>query len=158
RVVVVKRMLPDLTAESGAVSMFIDEAKLSARLVHPNIVQVYDFGKIDKRYFLVMEYVAGCDLSRLLAHLDDQGRKVPLSASVRIITALLNGLAYAHEMRGADGAPLGVVHRDVAPSNILLGTRGEIKLTDFGIAKTRDRLEHTRAGVIKGKYHYMSPE
>src|SRR6185503_13827012 len=115
RVVVVKRMLPDITAESGAVAMFIDEAKLSARLIHPNIVQVYDFGKVDKRYFLVMEYVAGCDLSRLLSHLDDQERKLPLSAAVRIITALLNGLAYAHEMRGADGAPLGVVHRDVAP-------------------------------------------
>jgi serine/threonine protein kinase len=158
RIVVVKRMLPDFTAEPSGVAMFIDEAKLSARLIHPNIVQVHDFGKVDKRYYLVMEYVAGCDLSRLLTHLDEQQRKLPLGASVRIIAALLNGLAYAHELRGTDGKPLGVVHRDVAPSNILLGTRGEIKLTDFGIAKTRDRLEHTRAGVIKGKYHYMSPE
>jgi serine/threonine protein kinase len=158
RIVVVKRMLPDLTAEAGAVAMFVDEARLSARLVHPNIVQVYDFGRVEGRYFLVMEYVAGCDLSRLLSHLDEHKRRLPVAAVVRITAALLNGLAYAHELRDDDGTPLNVVHRDVAPSNVLLGARGEIKLTDFGIAKTRDRLEHTRAGVIKGKFHYMSPE
>ncbi len=158
RTVVVKRMLPELAAEADAVAMFVDEARLAARLIHPNIVQVHDFGKVGARYFLVMEYVAGCDLSRLLGYLADQKRNLPVATSITVVAALLEGLAFAHELRGADGAPLGLVHRDVTPSNVLLGTSGEIKLTDFGIAKTRERLEHTRIGVIKGKQHYMSPE
>jgi len=158
RIVVVKRMLPDLVAEPEAVTMFVDEARIAARLVHPNIVPVYDFGKVGSRYFLVMEYVTGCDVSKLLAYLADQKQQMPAGVAVAIMAAVLEGLAFAHDLRGTDGELLGLVHRDIAPSNVLLGTSGEIKLTDFGIAKTRERLEHTRAGVIKGKHHYMSPE
>src|SRR4051794_18609933 len=141
RTVVVKRMLPELAAEPDAVAMFVDEARLAARLIHPNVVQVYDFGKVGARYFLVMEYVEGCDLSRLLVHVGEQKRTLPIGISISIVSALLEALAYAHDLRGSNGAPLGLVHRDVASSNVLLGSRGEIKLTDFGIAKTRERLE-----------------
>ena len=119
RTVVVKRMLPDLTQEPDAIDMFVHEAKLAGRLVHPNVVQVYDFAKIGSRYYLVMEYVAGCDLHRLLSYQRDSGRRLPPNAAVTITAALLEGLAFAHALSGADGEPLGVVHRDVAPSNVL---------------------------------------
>jgi serine/threonine protein kinase/ABC-type glycerol-3-phosphate transport system substrate-binding protein len=158
RVVVVKRMLPDLASEADAVTSFIHEAKLAARIVHPNVVQVYDFGKVGQRYFLVMEYVAGCDLARLLAIHRDAKRRLPPSVAITIVAALLEGLEFAHALRDADGAPLYLVHRDVTPANVLLGTAGEIKLSDFGIAKTRERLGQTRAGAVKGKWNYMSPE
>jgi serine/threonine protein kinase len=158
RVVVVKRMLPDLASEADAVTSFIHEAKLAARIVHPNVVQVYDFGKIGARYFLVMEYVAGCDLARLLAIHRDAKRRLPPSVAITIAAALLEGLEFAHALRDSDGAPLYLVHRDVTPANVLLGTAGEIKLSDFGIAKTRERLGQTRAGAVKGKWNYMSPE
>jgi serine/threonine protein kinase/ABC-type glycerol-3-phosphate transport system substrate-binding protein len=158
RTVAVKRMLPDLAAEPDAVSMFVHEARLAARLVHRNIVQVFDLGKVGESYFLVMEYVQGCDLSRLLAYLADNHRKLPLGVAVTIVAELLDGLAFAHELRGSDDSLLGLVHRDVAPSNVILGVGGEIKLGDFGIANTRERLSHTRAGAVRGRYHYMSPE
>src|SRR5262249_1880335 len=158
RIVVVKRMLPDLAAEADAVGSFIHEAKLAARIVHPNVVQVYDFGKVGARYYLVLEYVAGCDVARLNAMQREHKRRLPPSVAVTITAALLEGLEFAHALRDADGAPLYLVHRDVTPSNVLLGVAGEIKLSDFGIAKTRERLEHTRAGAVKGKWNYMSPE
>jgi serine/threonine protein kinase/ABC-type glycerol-3-phosphate transport system substrate-binding protein len=158
RVVVVKRMLPDLASDADAVSSFVNEAKLAARIVHPNVVQVYDFGKVGQRYFLVMEYVAGCDLAQLIAIHRDAGRRIPPTVAVAITAALLHGLEFAHALRDADGEPLYLVHRDVTPANVLLGSAGEIKLSDFGIAKTRERLGHTRAGAVKGKWIYMSPE
>jgi serine/threonine protein kinase/ABC-type glycerol-3-phosphate transport system substrate-binding protein len=158
RVVVVKRMLPDLAADADAVASFVHEAKLAARIIHPNVVQVHDFGKVGARYYLVMEYVAGCDLARLLAMQRMQERKLVPNAAVTIAAALLNGLEFAHALRDGDGQPLYLVHRDVTPGNVLLGTAGEIKLSDFGIAKTRERLEHTRVGAVKGKWNYMSPE
>ena len=158
RVVVVKRMLPELAADADALTSFIHEAKLAARILHPNVVQVYDFGKVGARYFLVMEHVAGCDLARLIGNQREQKRKLPQGVVVTIASALLDGLEFAHALRDANGAPLYVVHRDVTPANVLLGTAGEIKLSDFGIAKTRERLEHTHAGKIRGKWNYMSPE
>src|SRR5436309_1169494 len=96
RIVVVKRMLPDLAAEPDAVKMFVEEARLAARLIHPNICQVHDFGKVGQRYFLVMEWVAGCDLSRLLAHLAEHKRRLPTGIAVTVVAALLEGLAFAH--------------------------------------------------------------
>src|SRR5215468_10079769 len=124
RVVVVKRMLPDLASEGDAVTSFIHEAKLAARIVHPNVVQVHDFDKVGQRYFLVMEYVAGCDLARLIATHRDDNRRIPPSVAVAITAGLLEGLEFAHAMRDAENTPLYLVHRDVSPANVLLGTAG----------------------------------
>src|SRR5438552_3387732 len=116
RQVVVKRMLRELTSDQDAVTMFVDEARLAARLIHPNVVQIYDFGKISGRYYLVMELVQGCDLSYLLSYFAEQKETMPQPAGLVIIAALLEALGYVHEVRDDRGRPLGLVHRDVSPA------------------------------------------
>jgi serine/threonine protein kinase len=135
--------------------MFIDEARIAAGLHHRNILQIVDFDRFDDGAFIVTELVEGCDLRLLLAHLRAPPR---YELALTIISELATGLHAAHEATGSDGAPLNLVHRDVSPSNVLLGRQGEIKIGDFGVAKARLRSYHTVSGSIKGKAPYMAPE
>ncbi len=163
RNVAIKRILPNLTKNKKFVQMFLDEAKLALHLQHANIVQVYDIGSSDSggdpAYFLVMEYVEGCNLKVLLESLKAQGQRLPVSQALYIIMEVCRALAYAHELTDPEnGKPLGIVHRDISPPNILISKKGEVKLADFGLAKAASQLESTDPGVVKGKFSYLSPE
>lgn len=160
RTVVIKRVLPTLLENEGFVEMFIDEAKLCALLSHPNLVQIYELGQVDDCFFISMEYVQGRALASVQAKLIDQGRVPPVGASVEIVRQICVGLHYAHTLCSSDGSPLGIVHRDVSPSNVMLSFHGGVKLLDFGIARVANglRQSRTQAGTIKGKMSYMSPE
>jgi eukaryotic-like serine/threonine-protein kinase len=158
RHVVVKRIHPDLLEEERYIKMFLDEARLAASLHHHNIVQVNDIGEQDGAYFFAMEYVHGEDVRSLLVDASDRGKTIPLEHVITIVTGAAAGLHHAHEQRGADRAPLHIVHRDVSPANILVGFDGSVKVADFGIALAAHRSEHTQSGVLKGKVAYMSPE
>lgn len=158
RTVVIKRILPSYTEDEAFVSMFIDEARIAAALHHANVIQVIDFDKVDDAYYIAMEYVEGRDLRKVL----DRGRKTgkrmsPLLAA-HVTSLIASGLHYAHTRRGETGEPLHIIHRDVSPHNILISFAGDVKLTDFGIAKAAARSTKTRAGTVKGKCAYMSPE
>ena len=157
RKIVIKRILPTLSEDDDFVRMFIEEAKLCVALQHPNIVQVYDLGEIDRQYFIAMEYVDGRDLRRTLVSCGKKRVGFPSDLALYIVAEVLKGLDYAHRFRGADGRQLGIIHRDVSPSNILLAFDGSVKVADFGIAKA-DTREPTAAGILKGKVGYMSPE
>jgi serine/threonine-protein kinase len=156
RTVVLKRVLPHLGSDPRLVEMLLEEARLLARLEHPNIVQVFELGQHAGGYFLVMEYIHGLVLSDVIGRLEDVGPPVGLGAFVA--REVCRALSYAHGLRDAKGKPLGLVHRDVSPSNIMLGTTGSVKLLDFGIAKALSSAELTDAGMIKGKPWYMAPE
>lgn len=156
--VVIKRILPHLTSNPEFVHMFLDEARIAARLSHPNIVQVFDFGEAGGSYFLVMEYLAGEDLDTILATLRERGRTMPPIIVALIASAACEALQYAHLFVDEHGRPLKIVHRDVSPSNIFLTHQGLVKVLDFGIAKAEGKLVHTQGGVLKGKFLYMSPE
>jgi len=158
KTVVLKRILSQFGADPEFVRMFIDEAVLAARLSHPNVVQVYDFGNVEGVYFIAMEFVDGVDLRRLLRGAAENRVPVPLADIASIGESVCRGLAYAHEAADDHGAPLGIVHRDVSPHNILISRSGETKVTDFGIAKASARASFTAAGAIRGKVAYMSPE
>jgi tRNA A-37 threonylcarbamoyl transferase component Bud32 len=153
RELVIKRVHPRLALDPEAVRRFVDEARVAARLRHPNVVQVYEFGREGDHYFLAMELVDGCDLATLLRRAE--GGPLPPGVALAVIDALLDGLGYVHALRTPDGAPLGLVHRDVSPHNVLLGLAGEVKLADFGIARAAEAAG--RAGV-EGKLAYMAPE
>lgn len=155
RPVVIKTIRTELIADERAALMFVDEARVAAGLHHRNILQIIDFDRFEGGAFLVTELIDGCDLRQLLRHLRSP---LPYDVAVAIMTELATGLDAAHAATGDDGAPLGLVHRDVTPSNVLLGTYGEVKLSDFGIAHTRQRSYHTVSGTIKGKAAYMAPE
>jgi eukaryotic-like serine/threonine-protein kinase len=135
--------------------MFVDEARIAAGLHHRNIVQIIDFDLFDGGAFLVTEYVEGCDLRTLMRN---QRGPIPYSAGVAMIAELATGLDAAHDATDASGAPLHLVHRDVSPSNVLLGRAGNVKIADFGVAKAKSRSYHTVSGTIKGKAPYMAPE
>jgi len=159
REVVVKRVLPAFAHEQEFIDMFRDEARITAQLRHGNIAQVLDFREHDGQYYLLLEYVDGASLANILS--DGAARKLPLPHAVvaHVLSEVARALDYAHRKRGPDGAPLGVVHRDVSPSNVLVSRDGEIKLTDFGIARASGRVsETTTGGRIKGKFSYMAPE
>lgn len=158
RRVVLKRILPQFGADADFVSMFIDEARLMARLVHPNIVTVHDFGSVDGTYFLAMEYVDGVDLRRLLKNATERGRVLSPAEVAAMGERLAAALAHAHAATDDQGRALGVVHRDVSPHNVMLSRTGEPKLMDFGIAKASARSTQTATGNIKGKLAYMAPE
>ncbi|HJZ88258.1 MAG TPA: serine/threonine-protein kinase [Polyangia bacterium] len=158
KLVVVKRILPQLTADAEFVQMFLDEARIAATLQHPNIVQVYDIGVIDGDYFFSMEFLHGEDASRIVKRLAVQRRELPLEHAVHVIQGLCAGLHYAHEKTGFDGTPLHIVHRDISPQNVFVTYDGGVKLVDFGIAKASRRVAQTRYGTLKGKIRYMSPE
>jgi serine/threonine-protein kinase len=155
---VVKVMHSDVAASPAATDLFLDEARVTARLTHAHIAQVYDFGKFDNVFFLAMEWVDGPSLSQVLKHFADGGRRLPLELAARIVSHAAQGLDYAHRLRGADGAPLQLVHRDVSPQNILVSREGTVKVIDFGIAKARITTRRTGFGLVRGKVAYMAPE
>jgi tRNA A-37 threonylcarbamoyl transferase component Bud32 len=155
--VVIKRILPSLSDDEQFVRMFIEEAKLCVALRHPNIVQVHDLGEIDAQYYIAMEYVDGRDLLKTLAACGKKKIGFPTDIALFIVMEVLKGLHYAHQLKKQNGEPLGIIHRDVSPSNVLLSFEGEVKIGDFGIAKANTR-EKTATGILKGKFGYMAPE
>ncbi len=161
RRVVVKRILPHLSQDPRFIRMFMDEATVCGRLQHPNVIQVHDFGKESGTFFLVMEHVHGRNLDRLVARLSHQRATLPVDLVAEIGRQVCLGLAYAHDLASAEGKPLNIVHRDISPSNIMVGFSGVVKVLDFGIANMAEDLrvaESTDAGVFKGKSAYLSPE
>ncbi|QSQ22836.1 serine/threonine protein kinase [Pyxidicoccus parkwayensis] len=155
---VVKRILPEYANLEAFSRMFADEAKVAALLTHPNIVQVFDFGKIDGQYYLAMEWIQGQSLDRVLRHAWKGAFPLGPRVAVDVGLAISDALAYAHAKTLPDGTPLKLVHRDVTPGNVLVSRDGIVKLADFGIVKSSVNLERTVTGVVKGKYPYMSPE
>ncbi|WP_043587935.1 serine/threonine protein kinase [Geminisphaera colitermitum] len=137
---------------------FIGEARLVSDLIHTNIVQTYHLGQIGGQYFMVMEFVNGVNLEQFLDRHRTLGRLVPVDIAVFIISRVARGLAYAHSKRGRDGRPLNIVHRDIGPKNIMIAYEGDVKLTDFGIAKALDLMYNEEGQVIAGKDEYLSPE
>ena len=158
KILVIKRILPHLAADPNFVAMFIDEAKLTAQLTHPKIVQVLDFGEVRGQYFIALEYVDGFDALGLLRVAAQKRVHVPRALAVFIVSEVLEALDYAHNARDMEGKPMQIVHRDISPSNIFISKRGDVKLGDFGIAHAQRRESKTQAGTLKGKYGYMSPE
>jgi len=158
KLVVVKRLLPELVASPQYVAMFLDEARLVARLSHPNVCEVYEVGRDGAEYFLAMPYLEGVSLAELLGRPRDHDRPRHLRFVAGLIVQAAEGLHHAHELCGKDGGSLGLVHRDVSPSNLIATTAGVTKVLDFGIAKVRGATARTEVGTIKGKYAYMSPE
>jgi serine/threonine protein kinase len=158
--VVIKRLLPHLMADATYNAMFIDEAKLTARLVHPKIAQTFELGRVDGTLYISMEHIDGIDVLALLREFASKRRRVDQPLAAWIAHEVLDALDYAHNLTGEDGRPLGIVHRDISPSNVLLSSRGDIKLVDFGIARAvdPDRAHKSKSGTLKGKYGYMSPE
>ena len=155
---VIKRILPYLSEEPEFVQMFLDEARIAAQLHHPNIVQVFELGKIGESIFIAMEYLEGVDLRRILAEEAKFTAAVPYAVASRICAQVAAGLEYAHNSKGVDGRPLGLIHRDVSPQNVMVNYNGSVKLVDFGIAKAEAIAERSKPGVIKGKFLYLSPE
>jgi serine/threonine-protein kinase len=160
RPVVIKRLRPELTADPNAVAQFCDEANLLAAFHHPNIVAVHDFGRWQNQFFLAEEYVQGRDLGRIVgASFSRDGRPPRPEVVAYVAHEILKGLDYAHSMENERGWPMGIVHRDVSPENIVVSPRGEVKLLDFGVVKsTEGRAAKTEMGVVKGNVTYMSPE
>jgi len=158
KTIAIKRIHPHLLERKRFLRMFTDEAKIASRLMHPNVVQIYDLGEEEEMPYIAMEYVAGRDLFRVVQRLVSQQQRCPWRLATRVIAETCTGLHYAHEFRSLDGQPQEIVHRDVSPRNILISYSGEVKLTDFGIARAKNREEHTEHGVIKGKVRYISPE
>jgi serine/threonine protein kinase len=157
--VCVKKILPHLTEDESFVSMFINEAKLAATLTYANIVSVHDLCvSASGEYFIVMEYVHGKDLSDVIRAAQLAGREVPPEIAIFVLRELCKGLYYAHTKTDSSGAPLGIIHRDISPHNVLVSHMGEVKITDFGIAKASSIANKTAIGILKGKYGYMSPE
>ncbi len=157
KIVVVKRLLPELVASPAFVAMFLDEGKLVSRLDHPNICEVHELGRDGAEYFLAMPYLDGVPVADLIARPRDPDRIGELRIAAGVIVQACAGLHHAHELRDADGAPAGLVHRDVSPSNLFVTASGVVKVLDFGVAKVRGAAE-TEAGTIKGKTQYMAPE
>ena len=147
----IKRILPQLAKDPRFVAMFCDEARICAALSHPNIVQVVDFGEHAGDLFMAMEYVEGVSCAKLLRSVAARGERFPLGAALFIAHEVLRALAFAHDARDEQGRPLGIVHRDVSPGNILLGRAGEVKLTDFGIVRGAFIDRRTYPGELKGK-------
>ena len=159
RTFVVKRILPHLSDDATFIKMFVEEAKLSARLAHPNIVQIFELGAVEGEYFLSMEYIRGRDLSETMRAIWKTMGPPPPEIVAYIGREACRALSYAHSLTDERGGPLGMIHRDVSPSNIMLSYEGAVKLLDFGIAKALgDAPDTTKSGTMKGKYAYMAPE
>lgn len=158
KIVAVKRILPQYARDTDFVAMFVDEARVCARLGHPNIVQVFDFGEHDGELYMAMEYVDGTTGARLIRAAAARGEDLPLDVSLHIALSVVRALEYAHGARDDEGRSLALVHRDVSPGNVLIDRSGAVKLTDFGIARATEMERRTDAGQLKGKLGYMSPE
>lgn len=156
RTVAIKKVLPNLAENQDFIKMFIREARLAALLQHPNIVQIFDFGKIQNTYFIAMEFINGKTLGQVMAHVK---AGLPIDMAVFLILKICLGLDYSHKRKDDEtGKPLGIVHRDISPQNIMVSYQGEVKISDFGISKANTEPSLTQAGVIKGKLAYLSPE
>lgn len=158
KTIVIKRILPSFAQDQEFIDMMIDEAKICASLQHANVVQIFDLGRLEGRYFIAMEYVHGIDLVHVLSRLRKAKTRLPQELACFIVSEALKGLDYAHRAAAPDGRPLNIIHRDFNPANILLSYQGEVKVADFGIAKAADRGTKTMAGGLKGKMGYLSPE
>lgn len=155
---VLKKVLPHLAAEEKWIMSFIDEAKLAALLQHENIIHIYDFGKTDDNWFLAMEYLSGRDLKDVIIKSIKEQNSLTLENILHIISKICDGLEYAHQLKGHNGSPLNIIHRDISPQNIFITFDGKVKIIDFGIARAAERSVQTQTGMIKGKLSYMSPE
>ncbi len=159
KLVAIKTILPKYASDSRFQQMFLDEARIASGIEHTNVAEILDLGEEHDVLYLVMEWVDGDSLSKLMRTVDKKGEKIPTGIVCRILADVCGGLHAAHELRGSDGKHLNVVHRDVSPQNILVSTKGVAKLIDFGIAKAKDRMSgETSAGLLKGKVQYMAPE
>ncbi|HVY40483.1 MAG TPA: serine/threonine-protein kinase, partial [Polyangia bacterium] len=158
RLLAVKRILPNIAEDEEFISMFIDEAKIAVQLQHANIAQIFDLGKVDGSFFIALEYVHGRDLRSIFDRMRSRGDSLPVSMACYVMMQVCEGLDYAHNKRDAQGRQLHLIHRDISPQNVLIGYEGEVKLIDFGIAKAAGKASTTQAGILKGKFGYMSPE
>jgi len=158
KVVAVKTILEEYSSNPEFIGMFIGEAKLVADLVHQNIVQIYQLGRFGRLYYMAMEYIKGVNLQQFIERHRQIERKVPVDLGVFIISRICRGLEYAHKKRDKDGNFLGVVHRDISPKNLMISSEGEVKITDFGIAKASNLMADREGEVLLGKIRYMSPE
>ncbi len=158
KLVVVKRLLSQLSINPDYVEMFLDEARINARLSHGNVVQVLELGQVEGRYFMSMEYVAGLTVAQMGKRATQRIGAVPQDVACGVVVQACAGLHHAHERTQPDGTPLNIIHRDVSPQNLILSFEGQVKVVDFGIAKAEGRIAQTRAGLVKGKSAYMSPE
>ncbi len=158
KLVAIKRILPDLTRNERFVRMFLDEAKVSLHLNHTNCVQVFDLGLADGTYFIVMEFVDGTNLKNIIEMLKQKGETITVEETAYIAMEICKGLAHAHNKRDQQHNHLGIVHRDISPPNVLISAEGEVKITDFGLAKAKSQVETTDPGIVKGKFGYLSPE
>jgi serine/threonine protein kinase len=154
----VKKLLKKFTHNNDVCGRFIDEAKLGARLQHPNIVQVYDLGRVSDELFMATEFVDGFDLRRVLRFCHEKRKRIPLDIALFIVREILSGLAYAHRQVDAEGQSINLIHRDISPQNVLVSFEGEVKIIDFGLAKSTQRSQETQANVLLGNFGYMSPE
>jgi eukaryotic-like serine/threonine-protein kinase len=156
--VALKRLYPHIANVSELVGSFIDEARLAKYLRHPGIARVYEFGKLRGTYFIAFEFVPGPTLLQLAERCTEYVGRMPVMVVLEIVYQLLDALDHAHHLKNELGLPLGIVHRDVSPQNILVSTTGQVKLIDFGLAKTKQSTVHSQAGIIKGKLNYVAPE
>src|SRR5579863_7116037 len=152
--VVIKRLLPQLASDRAFVDMFLDEARLAARLHHPNITQIFELGEVEGCLYLAMELVPGVTLEALLNQAEVKRARAPLAAGLRIALELLGALEYAHGLVDETGRPLELVHRDVSPANVMVTPHGGVKLLDFGLATFQQQKHQSETGVLKGKYGY----
>ncbi|WP_426753128.1 protein kinase domain-containing protein [Myxococcus sp. Y35] len=158
RILAIKKILPTMAEDEEFITMFIDEARISVQLNHANIVHINELGKHDDTYFIAMEYVAGRDVRTMLERYRRRKEIMPTAQAVFIASKICDGLDYAHRKKDARGQDLHIIHRDVSPQNVLISYEGEVKVIDFGIAKAANRSQKTQAGILKGKFGYMSPE
>ena len=158
KVVVIKTLRERIGSDKKFIDMFIGEAKLVADLVHQNIVQIYHLDKFDDLYYIAMEHVNGINFQQFISRHKENGIKVPLDLGVFLISRVCRGLEYAHTKRDIEGQLLGVVHRDISPTNLMIDTEGEVKITDFGVAKARNLMRDYEGEFLIGKMQYMSPE
>ncbi len=158
KIIAIKRILPSLGRDEDFITMFIDEAKIAGQLAHANIGQIHELGQVDGAHFIAMEYIWGRDLLQLQNRFKKRGKRISMSAASFIVMKVCEGLHYAHKKRDVLGTPMDIVHRDCSPQNIVISFEGEVKLIDFGIARAASRSSRTNAGVLKGKFGYMSPE
>ncbi len=158
KLVALKRILPNISADEDFIEMFKDEAMLAKQMMHGNIVQIYDLGLVNDCYYIAMEYIAGVDLRTIWDRARKRNRLLPIAMSCYIMQRMCEGLDYAHRKKDDTGRDIGLVHRDISPQNVLVSFEGEIKVVDFGIAKAANKVSKTQAGILKGKFGYMSPE
>src|SRR3989338_5707931 len=158
RLVVIKRILPHISSNKDYISMLVDEAKMASQFSHGNIAQIYDFGRVDDDYFIVMEYVDGKTLGEIFKAFQSRPEAIPIDILVYVVMQVCQGLEYMHSRKDPQGKSLGIVHRDISPQNVIVSHSSDVKIIDFGVAKAFDRESYTESGVLKGKFAYMSPE